>query len=195
MLDTNIFNHLLDGKISSAALAGRHLLVIGVQRDELGKTRDPERRAALIAKFEAINPTVILASSFALDIEGAGFGQAYWNDGSGNFEKMRSRLRELDFQQKKKPVPLDQAGNIMIDLNQERDILIAETAIKNRAILVTGDRNLRQVVSEFGGFAIDSEEFESRRLALQLHILATSESMDHHDSEIMDDGRIDRGDA
>jgi hypothetical protein len=32
-------------------------------------------------------------------------------------------------------------------------------------------------------------------LALQLHILATSESMDHHDSEIMDDGRIDRGDA
>jgi putative SOS response-associated peptidase YedK len=34
-----------------------------------------------------------------------------------------------------------------------------------------------------------------KALALQLHILATSESMDHHDSEIMDDGRIDRGDA
>jgi hypothetical protein len=27
------------------------------------------------------------------------------------------------------------------------------------------------------------------------HILSISESMGHHDSEIMDDGRIDRGDA
>jgi hypothetical protein len=32
-------------------------------------------------------------------------------------------------------------------------------------------------------------------LALQLHILASSESMGHHDSEIMDDGGLDRGDA
>jgi len=32
-------------------------------------------------------------------------------------------------------------------------------------------------------------------LALQLHILGTSESMGHHDSEIMDDGGLDRGDA
>ena len=44
------------------------------------------------------------------------------------------------------------------------------------------------IVPEFGGLAVGE-------LALQLHILATSESMDHHDSEIMDDGRIDRGDA
>jgi hypothetical protein len=32
-------------------------------------------------------------------------------------------------------------------------------------------------------------------LALQLHIFSISESMGHHDSEVMDDGRIDRGDA
>jgi hypothetical protein len=66
-----------------------------------------------------INPPVILASSSAFDIEGAGWDKACWNDGSGNFEKMRDRLRELDFQQKKRPRPLS---------NQVRDILIAETA-------------------------------------------------------------------
>jgi hypothetical protein len=43
--------------------------------------------------------------------------------------------------------------------------------------------------------AIGKTKLKVTRLALQLHILATSESMDHHDSEIMDDGRIDRGDA
>ena len=32
-------------------------------------------------------------------------------------------------------------------------------------------------------------------LALQLHFLLTSESMGNHDSEVMDDRCIDRGDA
>jgi predicted nucleic acid-binding protein len=35
------------------------------------------------------------------------------------------------------------------------DVVIAETAIKNSATLVSRDANLRQVVSEFGGRAID----------------------------------------
>ena len=46
-----------------------------------------------------------------------------------------------------------------------------------------------------GRFTAVQDPNASAALALQLHILATSESMDHHDSEIMDDGRIDRGDA
>ena len=33
------------------------------------------------------------------------------------------------------------------------------------------------------------------RIALQLHILASSESMGDHDSEIMGDRGLDRGDA
>ncbi len=141
MLDTNVFNRLLDGNISPSSFEGHRLLVTGIQRDELSKTKDDARRTALLATFEAISPEVGLASSFALGIEGAGFDQAYWNDGSGNFEKMRKRLQALD--RNKKP------------LNQERDILIAETAIKNGATLVSDDRNLRQVVAEFGGCAIE----------------------------------------
>ena len=143
MLDTNVFNRVLKEKISLSSFGEHRLLVTGIQRDELNKTKDDTKRTALLATFEAISPEVVLASSFALDIEGAGFGQAYWNDGSGNFEKMRKRLKELDHN--KKP------------LNQERDILIAETSIKNSATLVSNDRNLRQVVSEFGGHAIELE--------------------------------------
>jgi predicted nucleic acid-binding protein len=141
MLDTTVFNDLLDGKLSFEFLANHRLLVTGIQADELHRTSDPKRRAKLFATYEVVNPSKVLAASFALDIEGAGLDQAYWNDGSGKFEKMLYRLRELD------------SGKS--NLNQLRDILIAETAIKNNAILITRDRNLRQVVSEFGGWAID----------------------------------------
>ncbi len=146
MLDTNVFNGVLDGKALPASFANvrRILLVTGIQADELRATGKPERRAALLAVYEEIRPTSLPASSFAFDIEGAGFDQAYWNDGSGNFEKMLARLRQLDPKNKSTP-------------NQVRDILIAETAIKNGATLVSGDSNLRQVVSEFGGNAIDPD--------------------------------------
>jgi predicted nucleic acid-binding protein len=146
MLDTNVFNAVLDGKVLLASLVGRRLLVTGVQADELRATGKPERRAALLAVYEEIHPTTLPASSFAFGIEGAGFDQAYWNDGGGNFEKMLARLRQLDPKNKNTP-------------NQLRDILIAETAIKNGATLVSGDSNLRQVVSEFGGNALDPDNY------------------------------------
>jgi predicted nucleic acid-binding protein len=142
ILDTTVFNAVLDGKALPASLTNRRLLVTGIQANELRATGKAERRAALLAVYEEIDPTSVPASSFAFDIEGAGFDQAYWNDGSGNFEKMLARLQQLDTK--------DKSAN-----NQVRDILIAETAIKNGATLVSGDSNLRQVVSEFGGNAID----------------------------------------
>jgi zinc-finger of transposase IS204/IS1001/IS1096/IS1165/Transposase len=143
-------------KISAAAFAGRRLLVIGVQADELRATRKPTRQAALLAKFEEIKPTSMLASSFAWGIEGAGWNQACWNDRSGNYEKMLDRLRQLDGKSGKKSRD---------PLNQDRDILIAETAITNHAILVSGDENLRQVVSDFGGGAIATNQFETEATA------------------------------
>jgi predicted nucleic acid-binding protein len=141
MLDTNVFNAVLNGELLKTSCMGRRLLVTGIQADELRATKEITRRANLLAIFEEINPTLLPASSFALDIEGAGLDQAYWNDGSGNFERMLARLKQLDSKNKKNP-------------NQLRDILIAETAIQNVAILVSGDANLRRVVSEFGGQAI-----------------------------------------
>jgi predicted nucleic acid-binding protein len=146
MLDTNVFNAVLDGKVLPASSVCRRLLVTGVQADELRATGKPERRAGLLAIYEEIHPTSLPASSFAFGIEGAGFDQAYWNDGSRNFEKMLARLRQLDLKNKNA-------------LNQLRDILIAETAIKNGATLVSRDSNLRQVVSEFGGNTMDPDDY------------------------------------
>jgi hypothetical protein len=97
MLDTNVFNDVLDGSLAPAKFAGYAMFVTGIQADELNATTKPAgRREALCATFERIPSTPLLASSFACDIEGAGFGQAYWNDGSGRFEQMLSRLQALD---------------------------------------------------------------------------------------------------
>ena len=145
MLDTNVFNDVLDEKIPLTSFDGHRLVAIGVQAHELHATVDANRRAALLAVFEDIGPTVALASSFCFGIEGAGFDQANWNDGSGKFGRMLALLQQLDAQKRKKKERL----------NQVRDILIAETAIKNGATLISNDHNLRQVVSEFGGSATD----------------------------------------
>lgn len=141
MLDTTVFNAVLEGRMSLAPLAGSQLLVIGVQAAELRATKNLRKRAELLAVYEEIHAVTVPASSFAFDIEGAGFDQAYWNDGSGQFQKMLARLQELDG---KKDFS-----------NQVRDILIAETAMKNGATLLSGDVALRKVISEFGGRAFD----------------------------------------
>jgi len=141
MLDTNVFNKLLDGELSTAALTGQ-LLITGVQKAELKATSNVERRTALLSIVEEVNPSLQPAASFSWDIEGAGWNEAYWNDGTGKFESMLERLKELDLK----------SGKKMKDpRNQMRDVLIAETAIKLDAILVTNDRNLQTVISEFGG--------------------------------------------
>jgi predicted nucleic acid-binding protein len=143
MLDTNIFNNLLDGKYPRSILAGRRLMITRVQSAELRKTKNALRRVELLTQLDELNPEVVLAESAAFDVEGAGWGQAKWNDGTGLFQKLQERLQALD--RRKRPTLL----------NQVRDILIAEAAIENRAILLTGDRNLRMVVEEFGGRTVD----------------------------------------
>jgi predicted nucleic acid-binding protein len=148
MLDTNVFNKVLDGAVSFETFAVP-LLATRIQKSELGNTRDPLRRERLLAVFTEADPVIPLTASAAWDIEGAGWSQACWNDGSGTFQRMLARLRELDENKRRPPPPL----------NQERDILTAETAIKNGAILVTDDANLREVVTEFGGCAMDVATF------------------------------------
>jgi hypothetical protein len=158
MFDTNAFNHVLHGNIPLPALAGKRILSTRVQRDELNKTKEPPgRREELLEIFDKIAPEIMHASSFLFGVEGAGFDQACWNDGTGNFDEMLSRLCELDGTNKRKR-KLDKEK---LKLNQLRDISIAETAIKNGAILVSDDINLQQVVSESGGRAIGHLEFLS----------------------------------
>jgi hypothetical protein len=146
MLDTNVFSRVLDGVLPLPAKTGRRFLVTGVQADECRSTPCPTRRAGLLQAIEEIAPELCLASSFCLGIEGAVFGQAEWNDGTGRFEDMLARLKALDRKQRTEAQ----------HLNQIRDIVIAETAIKLGAVLVSDDAKLRQVVVEFGGAAVPS---------------------------------------
>jgi hypothetical protein len=49
MLDTNVFNHLIDGRIDMNRLQGRKLFATHVQIDEIRKTSDEARRNELLA--------------------------------------------------------------------------------------------------------------------------------------------------
>lgn len=149
MFDSVAFNRAADGKITPSSSAAHRLFATEIQLAELRATRDQQRRSLLISVFEELQPSLVLASSFAFGIEGAGFGQAFWNDGTGSFERMLARLRGLDVAKRRKKSAH----------NQIRDVLIAETAIKNDAILVTDDLNLRQMTIEFGGSSITCEQF------------------------------------
>lgn len=146
MLDTTEFNRLLDGQMTIASVAGLSFLVTPVQEAQLAATKCAKRRAALLAVHRMVAPSVLPASSFMLDVSGAGFDQAFWNDGNGTAEKMFQRLQRLDKKSKKKAAAAS---------GQWADVAIAETAIKNGAILVSHDLNLRKIVSEFGGRTID----------------------------------------
>lgn len=143
MLDTHLFDRVVDGRIECAALIRRKLLVTGVQAAELRAIPDTreERRAELLQIFEEIAPELCLASSMCWDVNGAGFEQAEWNDGTGRFDRMLIRLKEIDGKHHRQ------------NLNQIRDVVIAETAIKLGTTLVSDDAKLRQVVLEFGGRA------------------------------------------
>lgn len=150
MLDTHLFDRVLDGEVLRASLVGRKIFVTGVQTAELRAMPDTkqQRRAELLQVVEEVSPELRLASSLCFDIDGAGFGQAEWNDCTGRFDAMLARLKDIDHKPPRQ------------HLNQIRDIIIAETAIKLGATLVSDDAKLREVVEEFGGKAVSSSYLE-----------------------------------
>ena len=156
MLDTNVFNHVLDGKVDMAALKGKQLVATHVQRDELAQTKDEGRRTALLDVFSELTPDQAFTSSAVAGISVAGgaaaagsgvlptesavwdlsrWGQAKWTQEDDIFAGMRA---ELDGLNKRKG-------------NNAHDILIAETAIRNGWVLVTSDADLFGVVTKYGG--------------------------------------------
>lgn len=150
MLDTNVFSRVLDGVLTLPSKDGRRFLVTGVQADECRATPCATRRAGLLQAIEEIAPELCLASTFCFDIEGSGFGQAEWNDGTGRFDAMLGRLKHIDRKPQRQ------------HLNQIRDVAIAETAMKLGATLVSDDEKLRQVVLEFGGAAVSSAHLAAK---------------------------------
>lgn len=146
MLDTTEFNAVGKGDLPISVFVGRRLYATHVQIDELDKTPCERIRAKLRAAFEQIAAENLPTESLVWGI--SKWGRAKWSTMDGLFEKMRGRLEDLD--KKKRP------------LNQARDILIAETAIRQGLTLVSNDENLRSVTIEFGGRAIGREDLVNR---------------------------------
>lgn len=156
LLDTNVFNHVLDGTIEIANLKGKRLLATHVQRDEISKTKHQTRREALLAVFGSLTtkqaPTssvlagISVADGAATSVSGlvptesavwdvSRWDQAKWGANDDVFTGM---LGELDALNKCKS-------------NNPQDILIAETALRNNWILVTSDVDLFAVLTKYGG--------------------------------------------
>jgi predicted nucleic acid-binding protein len=142
MLDTNVFNRLLDGQVSIDAFRGLRLVATHVQLDELRATKNPARRAELKSTFEEIDPTMDSTASAFWDV--SNWDQSSWTE-DGVADRMLARLRQLDAGAGKKPRD---------PKNQTRDVLIAHSAISINATLISEDEPLRQLVSTFGGRAI-----------------------------------------
>lgn len=125
MLDTCIFNKLLDCKIKSEELpADGEFYATHIQIDEIKKTSDVNRREALLSKFkELTQPGIIATETFLadishVDIDRLGNG-AWYGKVKGTLDSLNKRKR-----------------------NNSQDSLIAEAAIMNSFTLLTADKDL-----------------------------------------------------
>jgi predicted nucleic acid-binding protein len=139
MFDTNIFNDILDGKIDVVLFPeDLQLYVTHVQLDEIQATRDEQRRTQLMSVFSAIPQESIPTASTVIGV--SRLGQSRLSDGI-LYNRLRTRLDELS-----------KKGN------NPKDIALAETAIVEGLTLVTHDRHLFRVVTEFDGAACNLYE-------------------------------------
>lgn len=148
MFDTVIFNRIRDGQLPIESIRGRRVFVTPVQREELRATPVTKKPEALLATLQLVNPEYVPAT-LTFDITGAGFDEGVFGDGGFDFDGMLASLRRRD----------EKLSKVKGQLNQVRDILIAESALRITAILVSDDRNLRDVMVEFGGSAMSSTGF------------------------------------
>jgi predicted nucleic acid-binding protein len=140
MLDTNVFNHLVENGLPAQYLP-KPTYVTHIQRDELENTRDPVKRAALLTTLRLARARSVATESLVLDV--SRWGEAKWGQEDGLFEQMLEALGALN---KNKP-------------NNMQDILIAETALRNEYTLITDDKDLAKVMGQFGGKVASSQAY------------------------------------
>lgn len=131
MVDTNVFNRLVDGAISLADLPqDGSFIATHIQRDEISQTKDPARRSNLSSAFTQ-TVKVVPTESFIIGV--SRLGEAKLSDGQ-DYTCLKA---ELDKANKGK------ANNV-------NDALIAEAAIKASAVLITADKDLANVAEKAG---------------------------------------------
>jgi predicted nucleic acid-binding protein len=136
MLDTNIFNQVLDGDLLIEKLPSDGTFVAThVQKDELAATPDVNRRSRLLSQFEAVSPNRAITSSFCFDI--SRFDQAASGDGIV-FNILKDALDTLNDGKR----------------NNAQDALIGETCIANGFTLVTCDKDFSETVKQQDGGSV-----------------------------------------
>ena len=133
VVDTNVINWLIDGKIDRASLpSDGEFIATHIQIDEINRTSDEDRRARL---FLALTSTIreLLPTESLI----AGVSRVNWCKVSDGriFTSIRSQLDTKN-------------GGRQSNIH---DALIAEVAIANGFTLLTADTDLAEIASDHGG--------------------------------------------
>lgn len=128
MIDTCIFNHILDKHYSLSDLPEGEYSITHIQRDELLSTQDIARRDSLLTQLTTVNPKVDATTVFVLGK--SRLGQARIGEG----KSYQIILEKLNKRKKKKS-----NGN---------DAIIGDTCINLNYNLLTGDKYFKEVMEE-----------------------------------------------
>jgi len=132
VVDTNIINWLVDGKIDNSMLpSDGEFVATHIQIDEINKTSDEERRARLFLTLASSLSDLLPTESAVWDV--SRFNWSKYGDGVA-YNSMKSQLDSLNG---------GKASNI-------KDALIAEVCLVNSHTLLTADQDLAKVAIDHG---------------------------------------------
>lgn len=133
VLDTNIINWLIDGKVDRLALpADSEFVATHIQIDEINRTSNEDRRARLFLTLASTIRELLPTETTVLDVSRLDWCKL------GDGEVYSSIKAALDARNG------GRRGNI-------QDALIAEVAVANGYGLITADTDLAEVTSAHGG--------------------------------------------
>ncbi len=155
MFDTNIFDEILNREIDMASFISKaRFYATHVQFDEINKTPDEEKKAKLLKVFKEATALSVPTETFVLDIsqlDGAKLsGESFVPTESAVYGISKNGLAKYSQSNNKYKTILSMLDKLRKKDNNMQDALIAETAIINKYILVTHDKNLLKVVTELG---------------------------------------------
>jgi len=143
MVDTNIFNWLIDGTLSTENFPkDAHFVATHIQHDELNKTRDSARKNQLRDRLSTLVDSTVPTESTVLGTSRLGSCKL------GNGTLFNQLKAGLDSRNHKKR-------------NNSEDALIAEAAIANGHTLVTADEDLRNVAERHGCAVTTLDKYRS----------------------------------
>lgn len=132
MFDTNVFNHLVEGRIDPAAIPKCWtIFVTQIQHDEISRTPNSVKREQLLRMVERVEKILTESGVWGISVWGSG----KWSDG----KDINAFLINLK-------------GNVV---STKSDALIGETALKNNLVLVTNDADLKRAMASMDGAYID----------------------------------------